>query len=469
MKERTSRLLLPILCLILLAGVSCNQLAPGNELDAIKARGELRVLTRNTATCYFEGSAGLAGFEYDLTKAFADHLGVRLACVVTHNSHDMIPALLRGEADLIAAGFSITEKRNQKVTFGPAYMEVHQQVVGRRGGTAPREVGELVGEPLWVHAGTAYEERLRELKKVYPDLSWMPVSGYETEEILEMVWRGIVPLTIADSNIVAINRRYYPELQILFNIEEGQQLAWAMHPQNRFLVRAVDNWFYRPDTSAMIQSLKQHYYGHLKVFDYVDLVKYHRRVRHRLPRYKQYFQAAAAEYGFDWRLVAAQAYQESHWNPKAQSFTGVRGIMMLTLRTARDLGVKSRLDPRQSIDGGARYLAEMHKRVGDEVLEPDRTYMALAAYNVGLGHLEDARKLAERLDKDPNTWQGVRATLPLLRQKRYYRSLPHGYARGTEPVRYVDRIKTYYRILVQSMDQTPQKSKDLAELSETLQ
>jgi membrane-bound lytic murein transglycosylase F len=456
--ERANLLVLTLFCLLLLTGMSCNQLAPGNELDAIKARGELRVLTRNNATCYFEGSNGPAGFEYELARGFAEHLGVKLSPIVTHNFHDMIPTLLKGEADLIAASFTITEERKNKVAFGPAYMEVQQQVVGRRGGPAPSEVGELVGKALWVHAGTSYEERLRDLKNLYPGLSWMPVSGYETEEILEMVWRGIVPLTIADSNIVAVNRRYYPQLKILFNIEESQQLAWAMHPQHRYLITAVSDWFFRPETSAMIHRLKQHYYGHLKVFDYVDLVKYHRRVRHRLPRYRDYFEAAAAKHGLDWRLVAAQAYQESHWDPRAESFTGVRGMMMLTQKTAEDLGVISRLDPRQSIEGGVRYLAQMHERIGEEVSEPDRTYMALAAYNVGWGHLDDARMLAVRLDKDPNTWQDISATLPMLRQKRYYRSLPHGYARGTEPVRYVDRIKTYYRILIQATDETPQKS-----------
>ena len=454
-----------LLCLALLAVMSCQQLAPGNELDAIKAKGELRVLTRNTATCYFEGPHGLAGFEYDLVKAFADHLGVEVRCVVTESFQEMIPALLRGEADLIAAGFTDTAERRQKVAFGPGYMEVHQQVVGRRGGPSLKEVPDLIGLPLWVNAGTAYEERLRKLKARYPDLGWMPVSGYETEEMLEMVWRGIVPLTIADSNIVAVNRRYYPQLVIHFAIEEGQQLAWAVHPQHRHLLAAVDQWFSKPETSALLRRLKQHYYGHLEIFDYVDLVKYHLRLRHRLPKYRNYFEAAAAKSGLDWRLVAAQAYQESHWDPRAESFTGVRGIMMLTQNTAKYLGVESRLDPRQSIFGGARYLARLRDRIEDEVAEPDRTYMALAAYNVGWGHLKDARILAVRLGKDPNRWQDIRSTLPMLRQKTYYRTLPHGYARGTEPVRYVDRIKTYYRILLQTTAQTPQKFQKLAEMA----
>jgi membrane-bound lytic murein transglycosylase F len=348
-------------------------------------------------------------------------------------------------------------------------MEVQQQVVGRLGGPSPDKVDDLIGHPLWVNAGTSYEERLRQLKQQHPGLSWMPVSGYETEEILEMVWQGIVPLTIADSNIVAVNRRYYPQLRIHFAIEQGQRLAWALHPQHQHLLAAVERWFARPETAALLQRLKQHYYGHLKVFDYVDLVQYHNRVRHRLPRYRDHFEEAAEKHGLDWRLVAAQSYQESHWDPNAVSFTGVRGLMMLTQKTADTLGVKSRVDPRQSIEGGVRYLAQIHKRLGEDVSEPDRTYMALAAYNVGWGHLEDARMLAEKMEKDANSWQDVSAMLPLLRQKKYYRNLPHGYARGTEPVRYVDRIKTYYGILVQTTEQTPQKSRQLAAMDRTFQ
>jgi len=460
---------LTVLCLALVAGAGCKQLTPQNELGIIKARGELRVLIRNNATCYYEGPMGFAGFEYELAKAFADYLGVKLVCVVTHNFKQMIPSLLRGEADLITAGFTVTEQRRRKVAFGPAYMEVQQQVVGRLGGPSPENVDDLIGNPLWVNAGTSYEERLGQLKQQYPGLSWMPVSGYETEEILEMVWQGIVPLTIADSNIIAVNRRYYPQLRIHFAIEEGQRLAWAVHPQHNHLLAAVEKWFSRPETSALLHRLKQHYYGHLKVFDYVDLVQYHNRVRHRLPRYRDHFEEAAAKHGLDWRLVAAQSYQESHWDPNAVSFTGVRGLMMLTQKTAETLGVKSRVDPRQSIYGGVRYLAQIHKRIGDEVSEPDRTYMALAAYNVGWGHLEDARMLAARQEKDVNSWQDVSAMLPLLRQKKYYRNLPHGYARGTEPVRYVDRIKTYYGILVQTTEQTPQKSRQLAAMDRTFQ
>lgn len=445
------------------SGPGCQLLAPKNELEAIKSRGVLRALTRNNATCYYEGPHGAAGFEYDLVKAFADDLGVRLELTVTGSFKEMVPVLLHGKADLIAAGFTRTGAREGRLAFGPGYLQVQQQVVGRRGGPSPEKVADLVGLPLWVNAGTAYDERLRELRERYPGLSWMAVSGYETEELLEMVSKGIIPLTIADSNIIAVNRRYYPQLAIHFAVEESQWLAWAVSRKHVHLLEAVREWFSRPETSALLRRLKQHYYGHLEIFDYVDLLKYHSRLENRLPRYRKYFEAAAERYGLDWRLVAAQAYQESHWEPDAESFTGVRGIMMLTRDTAEELGIDSRLDPRQSIFGGVRYLAGLHRRIGEQVAEPSRTYMALAAYNVGWGHLEDARVLAEKLGKNPDSWQDVRETLPLLRLKKYYRNLPHGHARGNEPVRYVDRIRTYYRILVQATERSRKKPQRLAD------
>jgi membrane-bound lytic murein transglycosylase F len=217
------------------------------------------------------------------------------------------------------------------------------------------------------------------------------------------------------------------------------------------LRKTVNKWFAMEETQQLIQGLKDYYYGHLEDFDYVDLARYRRRIRHRLPKYQEHFKEAAGKYGLDWHLVAAQSYQESHWNPRAKSFTGVRGMMMLTQDTAKTLGLKNRLAAKDSIFAGAHYLSRLHEQVGEDVPEPDRTFMALAAYNLGFGHLADARKLTKRLGKPENSWHGVRSVLPLLQQKKYYRTLHHGYARGREAVQYVDRIRTYHQVLNMAM------------------
>jgi len=433
--------------LIVALTAGCGQSPFKNDLEALKERGVLTVMMRNNGTCYYEGPHGPEGFEYDLVRAFADHLQVELQPLVFESEKKMVTALQQGKADMIAANFIVKEDLSRFVAYGPAYQEIKMLVIGRREGPEPNNVAELIDQSLWVSAGAFEENRLNQLKKRYPKLTWLSLSDYEPEELLEMVWKGLVPLTIVDSNTTALNRRYYPELVERFAIDRGQKTAWVMKRQNTHLRDAVNQWFGHPATTALIKRLHDHYYGHLNDFDYVDMAVFRRRLAERLPRYRLFFETAAGKQKMDWRLIAAQSYQESHWNPKARSFTGVRGLMMLTRVTAREMGVDDRLDPQASILGGTRYLARLHARLGDSVAEPDRMFMALAAYNVGWGHLKDARLLAANLGKKPNTWSDIRATLPLLRLKKYYRKLPHGYARGSEPVLYVDRIRTYHKVL----------------------
>lgn len=179
----------------------------------------------------------------------------------------------------------------------------------------------------------------------------------------------------------------------------------------------------------------------------VEEVIFLRHMRTRLPRYVVMFKHEAHRHNLAWQLLAAQAYQESRWNPRAVSPTGVRGIMMLTRNTSSAYGIENRHDPHSSISGGARHFARLMKRVPTTIEEPDRTWVALAAYNVGMGHIKDARRLATQLGKDPNRWSGLREVLPLLARKKYYRSLPHGYARGWEPVIYVKRIRAFEKLL----------------------
>lgn len=207
--------------------------------------------------------------------------------------------------------------------------------------------------------------------------------------------------------------------------------------------------------------LKDHYYSFVLFFDYYNTKMFYKRIETRLPRYKKFFKKYGKKYGIPCSVLAAQSYQESHWNPKAKSFTGVRGLMMLTRSTAKVLGVKNRLDPEQSIHGGAKHLSHMIKLVPEEVEGEDRLKFALAAYNVGMGHVKDAQKLAKKMGLNQNVWQDLKRALPLLSQKKYYKRLKHGYARGSEPVKYVDSIYDYRDILQNSTEDLYSNKKDI--------
>ena len=221
------------------------------------------------------------------------------------------------------------------------------------------------------------------------------------------------------------------------------------------MIRAANLFLENMRETGELDRLVERYYGAATKFDYVNVKTFRRRVKSVLPRYEALFRQAGAEYGLDWRLLAAQSYQESYWKPGAVSPTGVEGLMQLTEATAEFIDVEDRTDPRQSVLGGARYLRSLRDRIHESVTEPDRTWFALAAYNVGLGHLLDARALARRLNKDPDRWTSVKTMLPLLSQPQWYTKTKHGQARGYEAVAYVTRIRSFYDILAELRPESP--------------
>ena len=436
--------LLALIALMLLLA-TCSK---GSErIDKIKAKGELVVLTRNAATTYYESREGHLGVEYEIAKAFAKSLGVKATFVTKDTISELFTSINAGQGDLVAAGLTQTEKRSKKYRFGPTYQMVAQQVVCRRGGKRPEKIEELIGLNISIPSHSSYSERLTVIKKSHPELQWQEIDNTDTESLLEEVWLNKIDCTIADENIVAINRRYFPELDIRFNLSEPEPLAWLLPQKADDLQSALEDWFEDYIESGKLDDVMHRYYGYIERFDYVEARAFQRKIKTRLPKYEKFFKEAASRYKLSWTLLAAQSYQESHWRANAKSPTGVRGMMMLTRTTAKALGIENRLDPKESIMGGAYYLNKLRKRLPESVVEPDRTWLALAAYNVGMGHLWDARKLAETLDKNPDKWQELAEVLPLLSKKKYYRNLKHGYARGYEPVDYVQNIRNYRNML----------------------
>ena len=431
-----------------LVALVLNACAPQrNALEEVLASGELRVLTRNGPTTYYIGPHGPTGPEYELVQAFAEHLGVKVHLIQEESLPKLLERIAHGEADLAAAGLTVTESRKRFLRFAPPYQSITRQVVYRRGGLRPRSPADLAEGHLEVVAHSAHVDQLKALKKKYPELDWVENEETTSTELLNLVAGEIIDFTIADSNEVSLVRRYHPEVQVAFDISQRQPLAWAFpKTADDSLYQAAKSFLESYAESGELKHLLARHYGHVRDYDYAGTPTYLRHVNRRLPNYRELFEQAAQRTGLDWMLLAAVAYQESHWNPLAVSPTGVRGMMMLTRVTARQLGIEKRTDAAQSIDGGARYLKGLIARFED-IPEPDRTWLALAAYNIGYGHVRDAMWITEKRGGDPTRWADVKESLPLLRRKKWYRQTKHGYARGHEPVRYVENIRSYYDIL----------------------
>ncbi|QCT95922.1 membrane-bound lytic murein transglycosylase MltF [Stutzerimonas degradans] len=439
-------------CWLLATGVllmlgSCAE--KPNELERIQEEGVLRVITRNSPATYFQDRNGEAGFEYELVKRFATELGVELEIETADNIDEIFTRLNRpGGPALAAAGMVASEGRQALARFTHSYLDVTTQVVYRNGQRRPRKPEDLVGKRILVLKGSSQAEKLAALQRELPELRYEESAAVEVVDLLRMVDEGQIDLTLVESNELSMNQVYFTNIRTGFDLGEQNSLSWILAKgEDDSLLQAANQFLDQAQTNGTLQRLRERYYGHVDVLGYVGAYAFAKHLQQRLPRYEKTFRETAKEHGIDWRLLAAIGYQESHWQPDATSKTGVRGLMMLTLNTANAMGVTNRLDPKQSIRGGGKYLVQVRDSLPESIEEPDRTWFALAAYNVGGGHLEDARKLAETEGLNPNKWLDVKRMLPRLAQKQWYSKTRYGYARGGEPVHFVANIRRYYDIL----------------------
>lgn len=419
------------------------------QQQSIQQQGTLRVISRNGPTTFFEDRTGPAGFEYELAKLFAEYLDVELEITALHSLEEIFQSLENNEAHLAAAGLTITEQRKKRLNFAPPYQQVKQYLLYQSGQKKPKTIADIVDSRILVMADSSHEEILKSLKQEHPTLKWRTATDVETIDLLDMLAEGEIDYSILDSNEYIANRGFYPRLNIAFEIGNPGQLAWALPASlvTPGLTEQLDAFFQEITTNGELRQLEERFYSHSKNTARIESLTFNQAVEKRLPKYQKLIQQVAQEYDLDWRLLASIAYQESHWNPRARSPTGVRGMMMLTLPTAKEMGIKNRLDAEQSLRGGARYFIKILQRLPQQIKDPDRSWFALAAYNVGWGHLEDARIITEQNKGDPNKWADVKDSLPLLRKRRWYKNTKHGYARGNEPVTYVQNIRHYYNLM----------------------
>jgi membrane-bound lytic murein transglycosylase F len=433
-------------CVALATLAACARTGP-SALDAIRARGELRVVTLNLPTCYYLGAERSEGLEYELAGTYAARLRVRLVMYTVADERAMQAELAAGRADIAACSLTASAAWLRAGDAARPYTRIAQLVVYQRNGVRPRDTLQLESAKLAVRAGSPQEDILKRLKAtVAPALQWEETAPSSADPV-DDVDSGDAQYAITDAREFSFAHHLYPNVLVGFALPQERPAQWIVRRDAPSLLASVDGFFRDLSATGRLAQLLQQSSGDTRPFAYEESREFQAHVGERLPRYRAWFEQAAGQAGFDWRLLAAIGYQESKWDPHAESGDGASGVMMLTADTAQAMGIRDRANPELSIFAGARYLAQVREMIPARIAEPDRTWLMLAAYNVGFGHLEDARILTQMLGKDPDSWVEVRERLPLLAQERWYSRVKRGYARGWEPVQFVDRIQRYLRLL----------------------
>jgi membrane-bound lytic murein transglycosylase F len=430
---------------ILLCALLGTCATPPSALERILSTGELRVVTRNTPAAFYYGADEPRGIEYELARGYAAKLGVGLRIYI---DDQVFPDLVDGKAEIGAASLTIADARHDSVAFGPAYQEIQPLIVYRGGTPRPRKLADLRNGRLEVVAQSSHAALLEQLRAEEPLLTWVEQSQRSSDELIRRVAAGEIDYTVADSHLYELLRHLYPDLRVAFPLGPTDHIAWALPKGAEDLRESIAAYFAEIEATGELQHILDRYYFPSSEFDYIGSRAFIRHVDTRLPRYRDFFLEAERATGIDWRLLAAIAYQESHWDPAAVSPTGVRGIMMLTELTAEMMEVADRRDARSSIVGGAHYYLRVRNKVPERIAEPDRSWLAVAAYNLGFGHLEDARILTQMQGADPDQYEEVRERLPLLSDKEWFSRVERGFAPGQTAVVYVDNVRRYYEILM---------------------
>jgi membrane-bound lytic murein transglycosylase F len=382
--------------------------------------GELVVLTRTgTLTHSVDPTRGTAGFDHDLARMFARELGLKVRFIVAANDSDIRRRLKNGEAHL-AAAWQVPSDDPELVSSTP-YFQSRNVLVTHEASLPIAAIGQLANRTVDVVAGSRQESVLLEIKKGTPELI-VATNPKRTElDLMEEIALRHKEAALVNNAVFDIGSNYYPELQSSLEIGPPQPIVWLFAPGTDIDLIAKANIFLQLiQSNGDLDRLKDRYFGHVERLKAIDSIRFIERMYSVLPRYLPMFLAAQAKTGIDWRLLAALAYQESHWDPLSTSPTGVRGIMMLTEETADELGLS----------------------------KSDRMWFALAAYNVGMGHLNAARRIAKSLKIDADTWYGMKKALPLLSRPQYYNRLKSGKGRGGEAVIMVENIRVYRDILI---------------------
>lgn len=420
-----------------------------SSLEKVLESGRLILTTLNGPSTYFEDRFGHSGFEYELAQKFADSLGVFLEVNAAKNINEIYELINNKEANFAAAGLTPNTKKSSSFIYSNGYQEVSQHLIYLKNKGRPESFEDIKDEEIITLANLPGRRFLQSISGL-PKFVWLERHDLDTLDMLRLVNEEVATYTIIDSNDWSTFKNVFPHLGSAFNIGGNDEASWVFKNQkDSSLFELAQTFISESKANGTIDLLTAKHFDHLNSLNYAGAKIFLYHVKHRLPRYEASFKIAAREFDIDWRLLAAMSYQESQWNSKAISPTGVRGLMMLTKSTAEELGVSDRLNPTESIFGGAEYFKKLQNRLPESIQDEDRVWQALAAYNAGWGHLLDARKFAREAGEDANDWYIVKKYLPLLQHKRWYKKSSYGYAPGgRQSLEYVKNIKLYYAALV---------------------
>jgi membrane-bound lytic murein transglycosylase F len=431
------------------------------DLEDIRKDGVLRALVVYSSTSYFLYRGQPMGFEYELLKKLADDLDLKLELIISDNLDNQFEVLNRGDVDLIAHGLTITNQRKWEVDFTEHLYFTRQVLVQKkpdnfrnmRWSTLQKylikDPIELIGDTVSIRRNSAYWERIESLSnemggQIYVDTLDSKLSD---GEIIDMVAEGIVKYTIADENLAKINASYQPVLDISVPISFTQRIAWVTRKKARNLKAEIDNWIKNERKTLDYRVTYNKYFKNKRSFRKRAESDYYSLNNKQISQYDDIIKESAKDIGWDWRLIAAQAYQESRFNPNAKSWAGARGLMQLMPATAMDLEIMDLSDPAESLKGGTKYLKDIFEKFEEIKDTTERQKFTLAAYNCGYGHILDAQRLAKANDLDPHKWEdSIDKMLLNLSYPKYYNKpmVKYGYVRGSEPVAYVEEIFDRY-------------------------
>lgn len=412
-----------------------------NPYQAIQDRGKLVVGTINHPISYFINGEGESGLEYELSKAFASYLNVELEMQPMESTDTLFDALDEHKIDIAAANLFYQTDKAEHFQLGPSYYSASWQLAYRKGENRPSSLAQI-NDTLVIPESSELVQILKDAQLKHPKLRWRVDKKLTQEELLLQVAEGKIAYTLANSLDISATQQIKPQIAVAFDLTDEMSVHWYLsNNSSNELQSALLDFMNTAIDSGLIANIEEKYFNHFRQFDYVDTKSYLNSIEAILPKFEPLFTKHKGN--LDWRLLAAIAYQESHWNPDATSPTGVRGMMMLTKDTAERMKITDRTDPEQSIKAGSEYLHWLIEQIPDSINNDDRIWFALAAYNMGLGHLLDARRLTKSLGGNADNWLDVKKNLPLLAEKRYYTNLKYGYARGYEAVQYVENIRRY--------------------------